>query len=570
MFRRPLGDRRRATAFVVTSAALAASVGLPLLGGGIASAGTTSAPLTLGTATAGIVTPAFTGQTTNGLLNGDQVRFRVDANSGQNIFSLQARICQTGSSISNTGDFSPTQGSQCAGGPLAAGTQNVVTVAGNPAGASPANTFAEGVITVGAGSNTFTNQDGNPITITCGPANPCELWLQANMTTGNQYAFFPLTYATNPDTPAAPNPGPPADGSVSVSWSAPANTGNAPITSYSLVPEVDGVAQAPITVTGATSYTMSATNFSSYRFSVAAINGRNLPSAASPFSAAVSPGPAPATNIGAIAGDQSATVSWTPPANTTGLTAYRITPYTGVGFTTAGTPQDFSAPATSANVIGLVNGTPYRFTVSGIYGAGNVGPASTQSPTITPAGKFVTQVLTADRPVGTLEIAEACAGGNPTTAPDPASGLSFGTYPQTCNVNLGTGVLDANATFYVASGNIQTVSVRDLRDTDAGWTVSAQVSNFSSGTDSFSGGCLGFQPAATGLSTTPTYTQTVTGGAAVPANCGAAGLTTSTPVMSAPALAGLGRADLTGPLTLTIPVSADAGTYQATLTFTVL
>jgi hypothetical protein len=61
-------------------------------------------------------------------------------------------------------------------------------------------------------------------------------------------------------------------------------------------------------------------------------------------------------------------------------------------------------------------------------------------------------------------------------------------------VNLGTGVLSSTATYYVATGAINTVSVRDLRDSDVGWNVNAQIGNFTTAGDSFSGDCLGFAP----------------------------------------------------------------------------
>lgn len=558
MFPRFLGRRPKAITAAAGAAVLAAAA-LPVLAGS-ASAGTTSNPLTLGTSSVTFLTqaggtpgPAFPGQTTNGLLSGDTLRVRVDANAGQNVFSMSVRICKDNAAISNSAQFAPTSGSQCVSAPLASGTNNVVNATGNPA--PNANTFAQADIIVGAGTNTYTDQGGNAVSITCGVGNPCELWVQANMTTGNQYAFYPLTYAS---TPAAPDPASatPGDGTVAVAWTAPSDTGGAPISQYTVTPSIG----SPVNVAGnQTSTNVAATNFTSYSYTVTATNARGLSSGTANAGSAI-PGPNPPTIGSALPGDQSATVSWSAPANTTGLNAIQITAYAGPTFATPGVTANISWPATQGTITGLTNGTQYRFTVRGVYTGGS-GPESGQSNIVTPNGKFVSQDISADRPVGTLEIAEACATGG---------SLAFGTYPQTCAVNLGTGVLNAAATYYVASGAIQPVSVRDLRDVDAGWTVNAQVSSFSSGTDSFAGGCLGFAPAAAGQSTTPTYTQTVTAGAAVPANCGAAGLTASTPVMAGGAGAGLGRADLTGPLTLNIPVSANAGTYTATLTFTVL
>jgi hypothetical protein len=191
---------------------------------------------------------------------------------------------------------------------------------------------------------------------------------------------------------------------------------------------------------------------------------------------------------------------------------------------------------------------------------------------VTPAGTFVTQVITATRPTGTLDIAEACANGTGTV---PAGvGPQFGSYPQSCTVALGTGVINAAGTYYVANGNISTVSVRDLRSADVGWNVNAQITNFTSASGSFSGNCLAFTPSAAGLGGPAGYIQTVAAGAPAAGDC-TTGLVSSTTVMTGgvlphPNTGGLGRADLTGPLTLNIPVSAPAGAYSATLTFTAI
>ena len=69
-------------------------------------------------------------------------------------------------------------------------------------------------------------------------------------------------------------------------------------------------------------------------------------------------------SVTATAGDGSATVSWTVPANGgSPITGYTVTPYVG---TTAGTPVTVSGspPATTATVSGLTNGTAYTFRVA--------------------------------------------------------------------------------------------------------------------------------------------------------------------------------------------------------------
>ncbi len=68
-----------------------------------------------------------------------------------------------------------------------------------------------------------------------------------------------------------------------------------------------------------------------------------------------------------MAGNGSATVSWTAPSNGgSPITSYTITPYTTGESATAGTPVivNGNPPVTTATVSGLTNGTAYLFAVS--------------------------------------------------------------------------------------------------------------------------------------------------------------------------------------------------------------
>ena len=94
--------------------------------------------------------------------------------------------------------------------------------------------------------------------------------------------------------------------------------------------------------------------------------------------------PAAPTGVTATAGNASAQVSWTAPANGgSAITSYTVTPFIG---TTAQTPTTVtgSPPATSVNVTGLTNGTAYTFTVSATNAVGT-GPASAASNAVTPS-----------------------------------------------------------------------------------------------------------------------------------------------------------------------------------------
>ena len=68
------------------------------------------------------------------------------------------------------------------------------------------------------------------------------------------------------------------------------------------------------------------------------------------------PAPVSPTNVAAVPGNASATVSWTAPTPSAGIINYTVTPYTNGG-ATAGTPVTFGPTSTTVLVAGLVNGS---------------------------------------------------------------------------------------------------------------------------------------------------------------------------------------------------------------------
>src|SRR5206468_4288837 len=107
--------------------------------------------------------------------------------------------------------------------------------------------------------------------------------------------------------------------------------------------------------------------------------GSFLVSAAGPALALTPPGPP--TGVVATAGDGSAIVTWSAPADNGGpaVDFYTVTA-TGAG---APGPVTVVAPATSTPVTGLTNGTAYTFTVTATNAAGT-GLASAASNAVTP------------------------------------------------------------------------------------------------------------------------------------------------------------------------------------------
>ena len=214
-----------------------------------------------------------------------------------------------------------------------------------------------------------------------------------------------LSQSTTPVAPSAPTgvTATAGNGTARVSWTAP-NNGNSPITSYTVTPATGSTTLTPTVITGnppATNTSISGlTNGTTYTFTVTATNAVGTSPASAPSNAvtpAAPTAPAAPTGITASAGNASASVTWTAPANGgSAITSYTVTPYVGgnaqPATTVTGTP-----PATTATVTGLTNGQSYTFTVTATNGVGT-SPPSSPSNAVTPSAattpSFVQQAST--------------------------------------------------------------------------------------------------------------------------------------------------------------------------------
>lgn len=143
--------------------------------------------------------------------------------------------------------------------------------------------------------------------------------------------------------------------------------------------------------------------------------------------------------------------------------------------------------------------------------------------------------------------------------PDPATG-SFGWAWETENaVNLGTAA--TSGANFAATGSLNNVVVTDTRAGGTGaysWSISGQVSDFTSGTNSFPGNYLGWTPKV--------VSGTATKGADVASTqSGGIGLGSAAVLASSNAAT---SATVGADLNLVIPGTTEQGNYQAKLTLT--
>jgi hypothetical protein len=117
--------------------------------------------------------------------------------------------------------------------------------------------------------------------------------------------------------------------------------------------------------------------------------------------------------------------------------------------------------------------------------------------------------------------------------------------------------------FFLASGDINPITVTDTRTSGAAWAVSGQVTDFQDGDKTFSSKYLGWQPHV--------FAEGAGAAAGDPVESGfstGTGLSVSRTLGSAPVGHSLGEAELGADLNLKFPTSIDKGNYRSTLTIT--
>jgi titin len=187
----------------------------------------------------------------------------------------------------------------------------------------------------------------------------------------------PATTAAAPTALAATA----GDTSVSLNWTAPANTGGSTITGYLVEMSADAgvtwstaVANTATSVPGAT--VTGLTNGTVYEFRVSAITGAGTGTASTVASATPFGVPSVPLSVVVTAGVGELAVSWSAPASNGGsaVTGFQVSTSVDGGVTWVAGPT-VAGSATSATVSGLTNGVEYLVRVDALN-AGGAGPWS--------------------------------------------------------------------------------------------------------------------------------------------------------------------------------------------------
>ena len=247
------------------------------------------------------------------------------------------------------------------------------------AGALDTGFSGDGTLTTGIGS-------GNDVGYGVAVASTGRI-VVAGVSRGVDDDFAVVAY-TGTSVPGAPTglSGTAGNTQVSLSWSAPVDTGGSAITGYMVESSVDaGVSWSTVVAdTGSTGTTYSATgltNGATYTFRVSAINAVGTGTASGIASAVPVTTPGAPTGLSGTAGNTQVSLSWSAPVDTGGsaITGYMVESSVDAGVSWSTVVADTGSTDTTYVATGLTNGTTYTFRVSAINAVGGGGASSTSS-----------------------------------------------------------------------------------------------------------------------------------------------------------------------------------------------
>lgn len=300
----------------------------------------------------------------------------------------------------------------------------------------------------------------------------------------------PYTAKSSPIELTASNPDPPTgvsgtrgNAQVSLTWTAPGNTGGVALSDYVIQYSSDSGSNWTTYSDGvstSTSATVSPlTNGTSYIFRVAAVNTASLQGSYSTPSSAVTPATIPdaPTSLVSTPGDGQLSIAFTPGSdNGAAITNYKYALSTNGGSSygsyTAFSPADATSPVV---ITGLTNGQAYYVKLRAVNSVGDGAESAAVSTSTTPRGLPIVSSMTADRfnqDRATFNATISANGGTLSSVTFQYSTSSgFGTYTS----RTATGTTDA---YYNETGlsNATTYYVRVAATNEAGTTTSSSTS----------------------------------------------------------------------------------------------
>ncbi len=206
-------------------------------------------------------------------------------------------------------------------------------------------------------------------------------WIKTEFNNQNSPSGFYTI--TSPSVPSAPLSLSSVVGNtqISLSWSAPSNDGNSPITDYTIQYSSDSGSNW-ITFNDGTSTSASATvtgltNGQAYLFRVYAVNSVGSSSSSNILSASLPSVPSAPLSLSSVVGNTQISLSWSAPSNdgNSPITDYTIQ-YSSDSGSNWITFNDGTSTSASATVTGLTNGQAYLFRV---YAVNSVGSSSSSN-----------------------------------------------------------------------------------------------------------------------------------------------------------------------------------------------
>lgn len=315
--------------------------------------------------------------TVNGLTNGQSYTFVVSASNSagtgdpsqpSNAVTPLSNNADLASIVLSEGTLQPS---------FAPGTLSYSATVGNPVSAiaftaSPADPAATMTLN---GSPITSGVPSSPQALVVGDnAFTIESLAQNGLAT-RSYSIVVNRQATVPDAPSnlVATPG---NAQASIAFAEPGD-GGSPIIDYQY--QVDGGGWSPSGLSASPILIPGLSNGSLHRIALRAVNALGPGAASAEVEVTPFTLPGAPTGVAASVGDAAAEISFQPPLDDGGAA---LTGFFVASLPAGPTQQCASSPCT---VVGLTNGTAYRFTVAAENAAGR-GPASLPSDAVTPVG----------------------------------------------------------------------------------------------------------------------------------------------------------------------------------------